>query len=178
MKNLPQDRHEQLVHGLTQAQPVLRRYILAAVLDRVAMEEILQETNIALWRKADKFDGDQPFLPWALRFAKLQVLAYRKRVAGGRLIALDADVLDALADDGASQLPVEDARLTHIGACLGKLSNRDISLLSQRYSEGLSLKVIAEREKRSEGSLQQLFYRIRSRLRHCIEARVAKEGLA
>lgn len=178
MENPPQNLQEQIIKGLTQAQPVLRRYILAAVLNHGAMEEILQETNIALWRKADEFDGDQPFLPWALHFAKLQILAYRKRAAGGRFVPLEDDVLDALATDGASHLLAEDARLTHIGACLDKLPKRDIALLAQRYTDGLSLKAIAERENRSEGSLQQLFFRIRRRLRHCIEARIAKEGLA
>ncbi len=174
----PLNPKELAIHGLTQAQPAMRRYIMAAVLDYNAMEEILQETNLALWRKISKFDGTREFLPWALAFARMQIMAFRKRNPGGRFVNLDERTLGSLATDAAAMLPDEDSRLAHLGFCIAKLAPKDRKLLDLRYSESLSLREISGLTRRSEGSLQQLFFRIRAGLRACVERRMQNGGLA
>jgi DNA-directed RNA polymerase specialized sigma24 family protein len=79
----------------------------------VEADDVLQKTNLVLWQKAAEFDESRPFLPWAIRFAQLQALAYLKRLhrQHGRLLidddlatTDDADQLvDLLRDDPASR---------------------------------------------------------------------------
>ena len=42
-------------------------------------DDVLQQINLVLWEKAAELDGSRPFLPWAMRFAQLQALAWLKR---------------------------------------------------------------------------------------------------
>ena len=48
----------------------LKGYILSLVFDPHAASDILQETNLILCRKADKFEAGTNFRAWAFRVAK------------------------------------------------------------------------------------------------------------
>ena len=82
---------------LTQCQRKLHAFILSMVWNPVDADEVLQETNLVLWQKADDFDAARPFVPWAMRFAQLPSLAWLKRhrqrptVIGSNLAALLAE---------------------------------------------------------------------------------------
>src|ERR1051325_645974 len=45
------------------------RYVAALVPNVVDAEDIVQQTAVALWEKCDAYDPNQPFTPWACRFA-------------------------------------------------------------------------------------------------------------
>ena len=58
-----------------------------------------QETAIAIWGKADEYRLDEPFMPWASRFAWFQVRKFRMYQArrGRHVVALSDEALSALA---------------------------------------------------------------------------------
>ena len=66
---------ELLVGLLTAHQQELFRYIFALLPHEEDARDVLQETSVALCRKFDEYDPSQPFLPWAYRFAFLEVLS-------------------------------------------------------------------------------------------------------
>src|SRR5215469_10781179 len=45
------------------------RYVSVLVPNVTEAEDIVQQTAMALWEKFDAYDPDQPFTPWACRFA-------------------------------------------------------------------------------------------------------------
>src|SRR5262245_30333085 len=45
------------------------RYVAGLVPNLAEAEEIVQQTSVALWGKFDQYDPQQPFTPWACRFA-------------------------------------------------------------------------------------------------------------
>src|SRR5439155_15875370 len=45
------------------------RYVAALVPNLADAEDIVQQTAVALWEKFDSYDPNQPFTPWACRFA-------------------------------------------------------------------------------------------------------------
>jgi RNA polymerase sigma-70 factor (ECF subfamily) len=59
------DRAESLIRLLTQHQEGLYRYVFALVPHEDDAEDVLQNTNVALYRKSDQYDPGKPFLPWA-----------------------------------------------------------------------------------------------------------------
>lgn len=169
---------EQFVRGLTRVQPMMRRYVLAAVLDHAAMEEVVQETNLALWRKMAAYDDSRDFAPWAMQFAKMQVMAYRKRCGSGRVVPLDDRILDQLAEEAPGVLDGEEERLSRLEECLKRLGGHARRLLELRYTEGLTVRSISLDIGKSEGSLQQAFFKIRRQLRECIERSSKQSELA
>jgi RNA polymerase sigma-70 factor (ECF subfamily) len=74
----------------------LLRYAMSLLPDRSQAEDVVQETARALWKKKDEFDPDQPFWPWAKKFAWFEVMRHRKKMAIRRKYFAD-ELIEALA---------------------------------------------------------------------------------
>jgi RNA polymerase sigma-70 factor (ECF subfamily) len=138
-----------------------------------AAHDVLQETNLVLLRKAAEYDPARPFLPWALGFARFEVMAWRKRQSRDRLL-LDDDVVAALADQLAEDPPARgDAadRLDALERCRRRLPDETRRLLDLRYREGESVRAIAARLGRTENVVSVTLFRIRQALLRCMGGR-------
>ena len=60
---------EQFVRHFAGAEHEIYRYVLALVPNGSDAQDIVQETAVALWRKFDEYNPNEPFIPWACRFA-------------------------------------------------------------------------------------------------------------
>ncbi len=167
MKKHPENANEALVDHLTRQQSSLFHYILSLVPDPVSAQDILQETNLVLWRKAAEYDSALPFMPWACRIALYQVKAHRRDQARD-LHVFDDEVLDQLAAE-----PPE----AHIGRpleqglryCLERLPSKQRELIIARYQPGASVESLALASKLSPNALSQALFRIRRALADCLE---------
>src|SRR5260221_509607 len=64
---------------LTRHQEEIFRHIFALMPHEEDARDVLQETSVALYRKFADYDPSKPFLPWAYRFAELEVFKQRER---------------------------------------------------------------------------------------------------
>jgi RNA polymerase sigma-70 factor (ECF subfamily) len=165
-------RTGEYVQLLTGAQSRLYAYICCLVGESAAARDVLQETNLALWNKAEEYDRGRPFLPWAYRVAYLQVLAYRKTCARSRLV-FDEELVSELAEQTESRDADFDRRLEALGDCIDKLPGPRREILDRRYRDGDSLDQIAERLSKAPNVVAASLYRIRKMLMDCIESRLA-----
>jgi RNA polymerase sigma factor (sigma-70 family) len=78
-------RVEEFVRLLGQNQRWLLIYVTSLVPVWSDTEEVIQETNLVLWREFDRFESGTNFTAWAFRVALNQVLAWRKRRRRDRL---------------------------------------------------------------------------------------------
>lgn len=161
---------------LTKSQRKLHAYIFSLVWNPADADDILQETNLVLLRKAGEFDATRDFLPWALAIARFQTLAGLKRRQRLRFV-FDESLAMFLADDAAREDRVLEARRLALATCLQKLPPAHRDLLIRRYepkavvgdmaaSLGLSLKTLSDRLRR-----------IRQKLLDCITRTLAEEVL-
>ena len=88
---------DEFVLELTQAQQSLLSYIYRRVANRDQAQEVLQQTNLVLCRKADKFELGTNFNAWAVTMARYQILSHRRNVARDRLVFTDE--VFAVVDD-------------------------------------------------------------------------------
>ena len=72
------DRPGEFVKLLTAHQRDLYAYINTLLVGDIATSDVLQDTNLDLWKRLDNYDFNRAFLPWAYGFAHQRVLAYRK----------------------------------------------------------------------------------------------------
>jgi len=167
MSEHPESPDESLVDQLTRHQSSLFHYILSLVPDRASAEDILQETNLVVWRKASEFDPSLPFMPWACRIALFQVKAHRRDQARDRHI-FDDDVLDQLAGEAPTST---EARPIEIGLreCLSRLPEKQRELILARYQPGASVDTLAESSGLTANALSQSLFRIRRALAECLE---------
>jgi RNA polymerase sigma-70 factor (ECF subfamily) len=167
MKEHPENANEALVDHLTRQQSSLFHYILSLVPDPVAAQDILQETNLVLWRKAAEYDPALPFMPWACRIALFQVKAHRRDQARD-LHVFDDDVLDQLAAE-PPQAHVGRPLEQSLRDCLERLPSKQRELIIARYQPGASVESLAVESKLSPNALSQALFRIRRALADCLE---------
>src|SRR5271156_4276952 len=175
--NASDDNQDRFIGDLTAAQPSLWAYVFSLLPDHVAAQDVLQETNLTLWRKADDFKPGTSFVAWACQVAYFHVLSYRRRVRRDRLV-FDDSVLAYLAERQGERLAEMQAndRLVALRGCLEKLPQSCRGLLEKRYAPGGSVKDLADVDGRSVAALSQALYRIRDKLLSCIETKLSAGG--
>ncbi|MCH2059553.1 MAG: sigma-70 family RNA polymerase sigma factor [Verrucomicrobiales bacterium] len=165
---------EEFVRLLTEAQGTVYGYIVSLIPDRSRARDLLQETNITLWRKADNFEEGTNFNAWACRVAYFHVLAFRRKMAREKLV-FDDDILDYLAERNDERIAEEGVRNRNdaLRQCLQKLPEHHRKLVEARYQPGASVQKIANEANRTVGAISQTLYRIRHNLMICIEKTLA-----
>ena len=156
------DDFEKLVEA---HQPVLRAYILSLTADPHLAKDILQETNLVLWRKAADFEPGTNFKVWAFRIAHFQTLAERQRQNRSRLV-LDDDLVTTMAEEDSEDsppLPLERLRL-----CLSRLPDRQQSVVQKHHLESISVGAIATETGLTANAVSQLLFRARKNLHRCL----------
>ena len=174
-----ENRREEFVQQLTAAQPSLWAYVFSLFPDHAAAQDILQQTNLTLWRKADEFRPGTNFVAWACRAAYFHVLTYRRGLRRDRLVFND-EVFAYLAERQTERVSEgrTGERLAALRKCLEKLPPHSRKLLESRYAPGASVGELARADGRSVAALSQVLYRIRDLLLECIESSPAAGGVA
>lgn len=169
------ERAARFVQLLTAHQRSLYSYICSLLLGDQSATDVLQDTNVDLWSRAQDFDFSRPFLPWAFAFARQRVLAHRKSQSRSRL--LFSDMAMARIDEECARLAGEaDIRLVALQNCLKKLSPRQANLVRERYNARTSVRMIAARLGETAHNIASQLYRIRRALAKCVDATLAEES--
>ena len=166
---------DDFVRLMTEHQGRLFGYILSLLGDPDPANDVLQETNVVLWRDSREFRPGTNFKAWAFRVAHFQVMAYRQRQIRDRLVFED-DLLEVLAFGAREADESYDARQRMLTGCLEKLAAPQREMVRRRYAEGHSLQALADERGMTANAVTQALFRIRQSLMHCV-ARYA-EGSA
>jgi RNA polymerase sigma-70 factor, ECF subfamily len=165
------------VELLTGVQQQLTRYVRTLVPNRSDAEEVLQETNLFIWRQADQYELGTNFAAWACSIAHFQVLTYRKRHARSRLCFSDA-LVEQLASSAAEPANVRTDDVEVFEGCVAKLSEQDRLLVDLRYEPGATVQSVAERVGRSTKAVYHALGRIRTWLLECMQRSLSEKRRA
>ncbi|CAN5439778.1 sigma-70 family RNA polymerase sigma factor [soil metagenome] len=168
----PRDSDE-FVHLMTSFQPRLYGYILSLLADSEAAHDVLQETNLVLWRKAGDFTLGTNFKAWAFRTAHFQVMAHRQRQIRNRLV-FDDDLVATFAHEADDH---DDDYFVHrqkaLVTCIEKLAERQRDVVLERYFKDRAVAEIAARLKMAANAVSQLLFRARQNLIDCVQRELA-----
>lgn len=166
------------VSELTAWQRRLYAFILALVRHPADADDILQETNLVMWRKWRDFEPGTRFDSWAFAIARFQVMAHRKRQKRSKL-HFDDDLVELLATDAAADPEGGfDARRAALSRCLGKLTDEQRRLVARRYEPGGSVAELAARVGKTPKALSESLRRVRKNLMTCIDRTLRDERFA
>jgi RNA polymerase sigma-70 factor (ECF subfamily) len=160
------------VTRLVAHQGALYSYIASLMGGLEHTNDLLQETNLKLCRKAAAYDAGQPFLRWAYAFARNEVMAWRTRQARSRLVFDDA-LLASIAEVFERVDEKADRQLGALENCVEHLPERQRDLVKARYGRGEALQDIASRMQMEENVMAAFFYRLRKALAACVELSLA-----
>ena len=161
-------RNDQIVQLLTGVQQQLVRNIRALVPHRADADEVLQETNLFIWRHADEYELGTNFAAWACKIAHYQVLTFRKRKARCRLRFSDT-LVDQLATNAERTPAWSEDDVEAFEKCKAKLSPADRELLELRYEPGATVAEVARLVGRSVKAVYNTLGRVRTSLLECIQ---------
>jgi RNA polymerase sigma-70 factor (ECF subfamily) len=164
---------ETYIQKLVGLQTQLYAYILTLLADRAAAEDVLQETNLVLYCKAEEFTEGTNFDAWAFRTARNQCLSYWSIRRRDRMV-LDEALLysSAVESRQASVDLLKDA----LNECLAKLPAYQRELVESRYAAGGSVSRLAATCGRTESAVSQSLYRIRTALSRCIRGQLSQSS--
>ena len=166
---------EEFVRLMTEHQGRLFAYVLSLLGDPDQANDVLQETNVVLWRESGEFQPGSNFKAWAFRVAHFQVMAFRQRQIRDRLV-FEGELLEVLACGARETDDLFEDRQRRLKGCLEGLEPRHRDLIRCRYAEEQSAQVIARERGMTPNAVLQALFRIRQALIQCV-ARVS-EGKA
>lgn len=155
-------RHEGRIYGA----------ILAATLHGSDADDIMQETVLTMCRKyRETEEAIEDFGAWGASIGRNKCHEFRRQRRRGPCFLSD-ETLEVLATREERLLADLDARMVALEACVAELSQRDQSLLSQRYEQGWKIVEMAKDLGRSTQGLYKSMARIHNVLRECVRRRL------
>ncbi|MDF1812797.1 MAG: sigma-70 family RNA polymerase sigma factor, partial [Verrucomicrobiales bacterium] len=128
----------EFVQLITAAQSAVLGYIVSLGFDHARAKDVLQETNLTLWKKADSYEEGTHFNSWACKIAYYHVLNHRRKAYREQLV-FDDDLFDYLAERQEHRARESDSRESALRKCLEKLPQKHSELVEQRYRPGASV---------------------------------------
>jgi RNA polymerase sigma-70 factor (ECF subfamily) len=160
----------------------VRAFLLASLRDRVAAEDLLQETFLVAWKILDRYDRKLQFGPWVRGIAGKLLLNHRRRLGRSRLHFLDEEVLTRI-DDGFREFATLhgdtfDEKLDALRECLGNLSGPQRESIKLHYEHGMHCKQIAEKLGIGFEAVKKHLQRGRAMLHRCLQNKLPEGEVA
>lgn len=155
---------------LTALQKPLYAYILTLLPNRTEAEDILQETNLILCKKANEYDPKGHFQGWAFNIARYQVMGHISKFKRSKLY-FSQEIIDNLAEESADLKQIELTRKA-LQICYELLPKHMKSMAQLRFREDYSLDKISKTLKRPMGSVSATLHRIRIKLIDCVKMKL------
>lgn len=164
--------HELFTRLLVSNQRRIYGLIFTLVQDHNVADDILQDATTLLWQKFESFEIGTDFGAWAMRVARFKVLEWRR--GQHRLpLPIEDELLQELAGKAeAAQLDSDVGREDALEHCLNKLSERDQSLLDERYRQQKSVSRMAELRDRTRDAIYKVLARIHRDLQDCVQGQL------
>lgn len=161
------DAFKDLYHA---SAPKLFGLILRIVRDRAIAEEIAQETFVAIWENAPRFDPQKgSAIAWLCTIARHRALDYVRR----KTLAVSGKPVEehAIADSAKTPLQEAESRegLMRLNECLDKLDPQHAVAIRRAYLDGASRAELAEEFGVPVNTVKTWLHRNLLKLRDCLE---------
>jgi RNA polymerase sigma-70 factor (ECF subfamily) len=168
---------DELVQRLTSCQPRLYAYIMTLLLDPNKTDDVLQQTNLVIWQKADEFKSCDNFEARACKVAYFQVLASRRdALRDHHRLLFDDRILDSIARAATDRIAqMGNSYLAALRDCMKKLTEQQREAIHHRYLAGEAVTAIASTSGESANATSALLYRVRKKLLECIRREIDRE---
>lgn len=154
----------------------MRMLVLAIAPGCREVDDVVQESCVAMWRKIDDFDTDRDFMPWALTFVRFQTMAWLKR-KGRDKVSFSNEIVESLCSAIGSSAQWGSEKADALELCLEGLSEDDRQLLTLRFVDGLKVPEIAKQKRqKSTEALYKTFSKVKASLVRCVEAKMEEAG--
>lgn len=176
MSSEPSTDHVTHVQGLfVQHLPALRGFVLSLVSDFALVDDVVQETFIAVTKKAGDFVPGTNFRAWTWTIARYKALQLIEK-HGRANEQLSPEVIEALCAHDAAQDWHTEELLRKLGECVGALAPKARQAIELRYMRALRPPDVARMMHWTVDAVHVALARARVALRECVTGRTAEEA--
>lgn len=165
------ERHAQFLRHYAESEVALHTFVRSLVPTRQMASEVMQDVILVLW---EKFDAAADFQGWAFGVAKNVALRHLRRQSRDRHV-FDDELVNQLADDAVTLVPVHHGHREALERCLDKLPAAQRELVLTAYTKGTRMDELATRRGQTPMALYKLLHRIRQALLECVERTLTQE---
>jgi RNA polymerase sigma-70 factor (ECF subfamily) len=142
-----------------------------------AVDDVLQEASVVMWKKLHQLEKEEDFFTWARVIVRYEALRARRIAARDRLV-LSEETLQLLANEAmpTTEDDLEKERAA-LNRCLKKMGYKQRELLFAASRRDGGVKKLAEATNRTANSLYKLIGRLRASLRKCALRQLQDEGV-
>lgn len=162
----------EFVQQLTDWQNRLFGYLVTLLADPHDARDVLQQTNLVMWRKRETFTPGTDFGAWARTCAYYQAKAFlrdRKRAPS----LLGEAVLAMIAEEEEDEAFVDESeRSLALRDCLACLPEKQRRLIKRRYQDREPIRALAADLGKGESAVKMTLLRIREVLQVCISSKL------
>ncbi len=133
--------------------PLLSRFFARRMNDRSEIDDLVQDTLIAIHKRFDSYDAARPFAPWLFAVARHKLIDHFRRKRPQSSLADLAEIAEETMFDDAVT-----ARLD-VDAALGALSDKQARSIRLTRIEGLSVADAASAQGLSESDVKVSVHR-------------------
>ena len=168
------EQTEVFVQQLAECQGRMFGYIYSMLGEHSRAMDVVQETNLVLWRKKDEFREGAPFMPWALAIARFQVLAH-VRDQGRDKCLLDSELVAALSEEIEQQVDQLESMRIALRQCMSDLPREKIEMIKSRYYRSMTIAEIASAMGRQADAVKVALLRLRRALADCMHRKMLED---
>jgi len=134
-----------------------------------AVDDVLQEASVVMWKKLHQLEKEEDFFIWARVIVRYEALRARRDAARDRLV-LSEETLELLANEAMPTTGDElEQERQALKGCLKKLTDEQRELVFAASMRDGGVKELAEATSRTANSLYKLVGRLRAALRECVQ---------
>lgn len=171
----PHDRSVDWQRELSEHRRWLATVLRARGVEVSALDEVLQEVQVAAVQYADRLRDSAKVAPWLYRIAVTCALQHRRRLGRGkRLIERYAAEQPAQFECDPLDWLLADEQRRIVREAITSLSSRDAELLLLKYTEDWSYRQLAEHLGVTVSTVESRLYRAREKMRQAL-TRLAPE---
>jgi RNA polymerase sigma-70 factor (ECF subfamily) len=138
-----------------------------------AVDDVLQEASLVMWRKIHQLESDDEFLPWSKVILRFEILKARRRHARQNWV-LSEELISKLMDESAEdEAEMRQAQQSAIQHCLQSFSEDHQKLLLAPHTSRGGVLALAEAGGHSANSLYKRIGRLRVKLHDCVVQRLS-----
>ena len=168
IRNGEQEAYRAIIHEFA---PIIRVYLSGHIRDFRDVEELSQEIFGAVYWNLDSYNSDLSFAAWIKAIARNKLMSHFRRHYSQKNMVneLRAEIIEQLPASDWAPNEATTSVLQQLTRCVGKQSEDAAELVQARYFDREPVQAIAARLGTTENSISSRLYRIRKKLKHCIE---------
>ena len=149
----------------------LYKFILSKLNDSFEASDILNETFLEVWRKADSFEGRSKVSTWLFGIAYYKTMdRHRKK----KPMLIDEDNFPEIVDESPDAMAclLSDERGGHVKFCLETLKEAHRAVMQLSFFEDMTYGEIAKIVDCPEGTVKTRMFHAKEAMKHCLQGRM------